>query len=321
MPRAVVNISWAYQNANRRYPLADDATPWDATNSFFLPDDFLLAIDLPIHAGMDVNPAQFFVLSVTAAGNGYLLVIGYQPAVGSPVQVASALIPRQGHTFGRTYTLGGIEPFDDTLGKVAIGKFDSIDAQPPGDWSFTLDATRLDPDAVRPKVNCVSAIQVRNGEQLSARLQGDIELVAGTNCQLVPYLPPPGDTLGLPAQIQINFLQGEGTIQTCVCEGDPASATPIRRISGLPGSPTGDFTLEGTGCLQIVPITNGLRLIDTCAQPCCGCPELEKITQDLLVLQQQASSVQSFAQQLQANVNAMSLIVLGSRLNDRSCVG
>ena len=66
-------------------------------------------------------------------------------------------------------------------------------------------------------------------------------------------------------------------------------------------------------------ITNGVKFVDTCASPCCGATELERITQDLERLAQQATNIEGFLSRLQISVQTMDMVVLGSRLNDRSC--
>lgn len=316
MPIGNWNLEFLNHNSQRRYPLADDAEAVDETGAFRLPDNFIVELDLPIHAGLNVGPAGFFVRNVSAYGGGYGLTIAYQPAdLSDPVNVATALIPRQGFARNSTFVLGGINDFADTVGKIVIGRLDDIDEQPPGFWEFTLDKSRLDPDAVRPIIRGVSSIVVVNGDQRSVPLYGDIELVAGTNMQIVPIVQSGQDTI-----IKFNAISGEGTVQECVCEGDSALSTPITSVNGVSPTNGGDLTIVGNDCLQVEAIPNGIRLKDVCAQPCCGCAELERITTDLERFSGQAASVDSFVDRLANAVDTMNLIVLGAKLNDRSCI-
>jgi len=316
VPVGIWNQEFLNHNAQRRYPLADDADGLDDTATFRLPTSFIVELDLPIHAGMNTGPAGFFVQSVSAYASGYGLVIGYQPADASEtISVATALIPRQGFSRNSVFTLGGVGIFADTVGKIVIGRLEDIDEQPPGFWQFTLETTRLDPDAVRPIIRGVSSITCVNGDQRSVPLYGDIELVAGNNIQLIPILQTGQDPI-----IRINAISGEGTVDSCVCEGDAAQTIPITSINGVPSTTAGDFNFVGSDCIQIVPIANGLRIVDVCAQPCCGCAELERITRDLEQFNKQAGAVESFGARLQEAVNTMSLTVLGSKLGDRSCI-
>lgn len=312
MPTGNWNIEWLNHNSQRRLPLADDATAVDTTESFEVPNDFLVALDLPLSAALNVDPARFFVKQIAAYATGYGVFIGYQPASGSAITVATALIPSQTHTRNFPYRLGGIGDFADTLGTLVVGSLENIDKQPAGSWDFTLEATRFDTFGVRPIIQDVSAIVAVNGDQRSNPLRGDVELAAGTNMQIAIS----GGIGG--SSIVLNAISGEGTITTCDCEGQPTN--PILTINGVPPTADGRFTLVGSDCLQIETIDNGIRLIDTCSQPCCGCAELERITQDLERLGMNAKLIESFVTELKANVDSMSLTVLGSRLGDRGCV-
>ncbi len=316
MPTGNWNLEFLNHNAQRRYPLADDADATDATGAFKLPNNFIVELDLPIHSGMNVGPAGFFVQSVSAYAGGYGIVIAYQPAdLSNPVTVATALIPRQGFTRNNVFVLGGVGDFVDTVGKVVIGRLDDIDEQPPGFWEFTIDTGRLDPDAVRPIIRGVSSLVVVSGDQRSAPLYGDIELTPGNNMRIDTVIQAGQDPI-----IRFNAISGEGTVDECVCEGDSAPTLPIGMINGVAPTPSGDLTIAGSDCIQIVTIPNGIRIVDTCAQPCCGCAELERVTQDLERLNIQVATVDGFVDRLQENVNVMSLTVLGSKLNDRGCI-
>jgi hypothetical protein len=317
MPVGNWNLEFLNHNSQRRYPLADTANGTDTSGSFTIPEDFIVELDLPIHAGLNVASGRFFIKRIDAYSIGYAVIVGYAPTDGDPVDAATALIPRQTFATGIknvVFSLGGVSNFADTVGKIVIGSLTGIDLQPAGSWFFEFTAGQLDPDAIRPIISGVSSITLINGSQESAKFYGDVELVAGTNCQLVPILVG-GDL----AKIRINFIQGEGSIEDCTCYGDAALTTPIKTINGVPPTTSGGFSFAGTTCLQIEPITNGIKFVDTCANPCCGATELERITQDLERLAQQATNIEGFLSRLQISVQTMDMVVLGSRLNDKSC--
>lgn len=314
MATGIWALEWLNHNAQRNYPLADSASTKDQTGTFQLPDDFLVELDLPVHAGMNVDPARFFVKHVGAFPSGYSLVFGYQPDSGDPVDVAVVSIERTTHTKNRCYAVSGVEDFDDTTGKVVIGSLDNIDKQPPGWWTFDLNGSRIDPDCIRPLLRGVSAIICENGTDRSVPLYGDIVLSAGTNCQLVPVISGTDDPI-----VRISFIEGEGTVEECVCVGGTTDAPPIRMINGVRPTPSGQFYLVGSDCVRLDPIPNGLKIVNTCASPCCGPEELERITQDLRHLSREQVELDRFLQRLQWSVETMSLIVLGSRLKDQGC--
>ncbi len=312
------NISWLNHNAARHYPLADDADGIDISGSFTLPLDFLLELDLPIHSGMDVDPARFFIRQLGSYATGYFITVGYQPVGDDPdeaVDVATCLVPRTSHTENRMYALGGVEPFDDTVGKVVIGKLDNIDKESAGFWTFTLAQGRLDPDAVRPMIRGVSSLIVVNGTEESQPLYGDVVLEAGQNFQIL-VTGAGGDS----PTIRLSAINGEGLTEECVCEGEAAPRAPIRTINGIAPRIDGEFTLVNGDCVNFEQITNGLRIANGCSKPCCDCADLERITRDLDRFGAQVEAVISFSTELRSAVNTMDQIVLGSRLGDRGCI-
>lgn len=314
MPIGPINLENLNLNATRRFPLADTADGIDTTGAFKLPNNFLVYLDLPVQAGMDVQPARFFIRHVGVYATGYSIIVAYQPVDGEPVNVATALIPSQAHTQYQEYALGGMGIFSDTRGKLVVDRIEAIDEQPGGYWTFEFDHSRLDPFTVRPYIRGVSGLVLVNNGQRSRVLRGIVELEAGTNTQLVPIVSAGSN------KIRINFIQGEGTVEQCVCEGELQPSTPIRRINGIRPTPDGNFTIVPSTCIEITGLANGIRLANTCAKPCCACPELEQVTRDLERLNQEVESVIDFKSQLGASVETFSVIVLGSKLGDRGCV-
>tara|TARA_R110002020_G_scaffold16515_4_gene58251 strand:- start:7491 stop:7928 length:438 start_codon:yes stop_codon:yes gene_type:complete len=142
-----------------------------------------------------------------------------------------------------------------------------------------------------------------------------VELVAGSNIQITPVVVSAGVS-----KIIISALSGEGTIEPCVCEGDAETLPCIKTINGIQPTPTGDFNFIGDDCLEITEATNALKIEDVCCAPCCGCTELEAITQDLERFNQQKANLEFFVNDLQSSVTGMDMVVLGARLGDKSCI-
>lgn len=314
MPLGNWNLEWLDHNSQRRYPLADSASGQDVSATFTLPVDFLVELDLPVHAGLDVDPSRFFIWQLGVYATGFTVLVGYQPAVGDPVKVATAMIPRDSFAPNTPYALGGIGDYADTVGKLVIGRFVGIDQQPAGLFSFDLASAQIETDCIRPLIRGVSALLIASGAEISERLYGDIELVAEENMQITPVIVEGEDP-----QIRFSAIEGEGLADPCVCEGNE-EGPPIRRINGIPATPTGDFTLLGGACLEWQGITNGLRAVDLCSEPCCGCRDLEAVTRDLESFGSKATTLENFINRLESAVTQMNQVVLGSRLNDRGCV-
>lgn len=313
MPLGFQNLEFLNLNAQRRYPLAEDADGVDDTGSVTLPSDFLVAMDLPIHYALNVDLTRFFVRYVGIYATGFSVIVGYQPTVGDPVNVASAMIPRDGFATNTTVVLGGVDDYVDTIGKLTVGNADTIGEQPNGFFTFSLAHTRIEPDCLRPMLRGITSITVVNGTETSERLYGDIELVAEDNMQLVTVIEEGEDP-----KILISAISGEGLAEDCVCDGD--DAVPIRRINGIPPTPDGDFSLLGSSCLTVTAVNNGLQLKDICSEPCCGCAELETLTRTLEGFGSQATTLENFLNRLEAKVTTMDEIVLGSKLSDQGCL-
>jgi hypothetical protein len=314
MPLANWNLEFLNHNSQRSYPLAADATKTDTTGSFVIPDDFLVGLDLPISPAMDMSTGTFFIRQIGLYASGVQLIMSCDSGVGI-VDVASTLIPSYQFTRNKVFTLGGIDPFDDVTGKVVVSRLDTIQLQPTGLFNFNLADTRIEPQCIRPMIRGISSIRVASSNGiLGDRLYGDIELVAGRNIQLTTI-----NTL-LETKVVISAISGEGTISDCTCTGEASNAPCIKTINGIAPAPDGNFNLVGDDCLTFSSVANGLQLTDSCCAPCCGCPELEAITQNLELFNSQRISLQQFVDRLSAENSAFNATVLGARLGDRRCI-
>jgi hypothetical protein len=315
MAEGIWALEWLNENSQRSYPLAEHVSSQDTTGDFTIPDDFMVGLYLPVHAGLAVDPGRFHVHLISVFAAGYSITIGYTPVSGVTVDVASAIVAKHSHTENATYALAGLNDFEDTVGQLVIGNTDSIDQQPAGQYEFTLAGAALDTDTVRPIIRGVSSIRVLNGTETSRRVTGDIELQAGRNISL--QLIELGDNDPI---IRIDAVDGVGLNDECACDDGDTEAPAIRTINGIPPDSSGDFTVLGDDCLRINPISNGVQLADECSAPCCGCEELEAITRDLEQFGDNAHTLQLFVNRLGTEVTQMNMVVLGSRLNDNGCL-
>lgn len=314
MPLSQWNLEFLNHNAQRSYPLTDEATKTDTTSSFVIPDDFIVAFGLPVSTAMGMESGRFFIRQLGSFASGYQLTIAYD--TGTEIHdVGMALIPSTGVSRNTTFAVGGIEPFDDIVGKVVIGRLDTIVDQPTGLFSFDLEDTRLEPSVIHPMIKSLTGFRVSNASGTASEVYyGDIELVAGTNMQ-ISTASTSSETV-----ITLSALSGEGTIEECVCEGE-ASATPcIKTINGISPATDGNFNFVGDDCLNFSAIESGLKVTDSCCAPCCGCEELEVITRDLERFNAQRGTLELFVNTLAAEASAFGATVLGARLGDRRCL-
>lgn len=305
MPVTIRNLEWLNHNSQRAYPLSADGTHRDATDTFEIPDDFIVGLILPVHWGLNVDPGKFFIRKLAAYATGFSITVGYAGSSGD-VDAAVALVARNAHTLNKSYTLNGVGDFVDSRGHITIGGFSGIDNEPAGQFVFDYAATKLEVDAIRPHIRGVMSFQIQNAAELSRQLTGRIRLVAGSNTRMTVS----GNT------ITIDAISGEGLTDSCVCAEE---SPPIQTINGIPPDQNGNFQLLGNDCLDIVEGDNRLELKDVCSQPCCGCKELEAITQALESFGEKATTLENFLVNLEARVTQMDMVVLGSKLGDRGC--
>lgn len=315
MPLGQWNLQWLNHNSQRSYPLTERATKTDTTGTIRLPDSFIVALYLPVHAGLNISPEKFYVKSVLLSSTGYNITIGYDNAAlttqANP-DVAAVNIARSAYQSNRAYALAGIDQFSDTIGHVVIGRLDEVDALPPGLYYFNPDGGALETDAIRPMIRGITRLRVSSAGDTSDYLYGDVTLVAGTNMRIAIQNNGDADPV-----ITFNAISGLNLNTDCVCEV-AATAECIRCINGV-CSDDGNFTFNQGDCVEVNATSGGLTFTDVCATPCCGCEELDALSTQIDRFSDGVNTLQGFVTRLSAEVTQMSLVVLGSRLGDTGC--
>lgn len=314
MPLGNWNLQWLNHNAQRAYPLTDWATKQDVSQSIKLPNSFIVALYFPVHAALNVEPHKFYLQSLGVYQSGFNIAIGYADGSRRPPLVASVNIAVSTHTENRSYALSGSGDFDDSVGKIVIGKLDEALTLPPGQYDFDYEDGALETDAIRPMIRGISSLTVVRGTERSEKLYGDIELVAGNNMRIVASVV--GSSY---AEITFSAIAGEGLNESCVCE-EGQVGVPIRTINGIAPLADGNFRLTGDDCIAVQPIANGLQLSDLCSQPCCGCEELQALVSQIDRFADGVVTLQNFANTLGSEVTQFHQVVLGSRLSDQGCI-
>lgn len=307
----VWSLEFLNSNSQRAYPLFEDATARDISGDFLLPTDFLLGLYFATHINLNIDPYQIFLRRVAIHGAGFTISLGYDDGTTNPPIIASTTVPRATHQEYDVYTLTGAGDFFDSTGFVVIGKLENI-SQFAGAYLFDYDGGQLDPDCIRPMIRGVTSLTVRNGTELSDPIQGDIELVAGTNVSL--------EINQETRQITINAIDGEGLNTECDCPNDDREAEPVRTLSGVEPDISGNINLLGGDCITIEAAEAQLTINDVCSKPCCGADELVIVTNRLEQLAVKAETVRAFVETLALAQNQMIPMILGSRLRDSGCI-
>jgi len=300
--QGVWNVDWLNANSQRNYPLHEDATRLDTSASFQLPNDFLVDMIFPVQLDPSIDPTLFHVLSIGIFGAGVTISIGY-----NGVLVGSAAIDASTFTRNQMFFIQGTGQFFDTVGKIVVGTLDTV-LQSAGSFTFDVAGGRLEQTVIKPDIRGVNAIYLSNNGELSAAIQGDVILEAGTNFLLNIFPGLPGE----PDRIVFNAIDGAGLSQGCECD-ENATLPCITTIDGISPDGSGNFTLLGDSCLSLDGIANGLQLKDDCAQPCCGCAELKVLTDTLNFMVQQVNSLQNLATRIESTLLVTQTNLLSSK--------
>ena len=303
MPGPIVNQEWLNQNSVRKYPLSEEATGWDATDTFELPDNFIVDMVLPVHSEAGLDVSRFHVLQVVLFGTGVAVTVGY---AGAPV--ASITVPVQGFSRNTTYFLQGVGDFTDVLGKITIGTLDTI-LLSAGAYDFDIAGGRIEASIPVPDIRGVQSLRLVEENEETDLIQGDIAFEAGSNTRFDLTEILVGSELV--KVLTINAIDGEGTIADCSCDGDIAERPGIKTLSGVGPDSNGNVELIGDDCIAVEPNEgdNKVELQDDCSKPCCGCPELEALIADQQRVRDNVQTIENLAYRLDAAVAAMTAII------------
>lgn len=304
MPPAgpIWNIDYLNANSQRKYPLSEEAGLRDTSDSFSLPNDFLVDFLWPIHADATIDPSLFHLAAVGIFGTGVTISIGYDGAVIGNVSIDATTFQRN-----TTYFVQGAGDFFDTVGKVVVGSLETL-LENAGSFQFDVVNGRFEPTVIRPDVRGVSAFYIRNGTDLSEAIQGDIVLQAGTNF-LINRVPGPGAE---PDRIILSAIDGAGLNQDCDCN-ENATLPCIQTINGIAPDENGDFALLGDDCLELQAIANGIQLADNCSRPCCGCDELQVVLDAVQTFANQVFALEQLASQIEGRMEMIQTNLLSSK--------
>jgi hypothetical protein len=287
------NVPWLNSNSQRSYPFAESATKFDVSNTIQIPDDFMVELYWPVGNVLGLKAELFFIKTLGILGAGFLVELGYDDGSDAPPTVASTSIPSTNTAENTRYALAGINDFDDSVGKIVIGRLNTVRTLPAGIYNFTPAGGALDPDCIRPIVRGVSAIVVDQNGQLSTKLRDQIVFEGGNNIS-ISVIQRAGQ---LPI---IRFDAVLDTSFTTACDCTETLPPCIRTINDISGDAKQNFTLVGDPCIELNPIGYGLQILDRCCQPCCGDTELQEVLRGMQSLRNSAATIASFQQRLDA---------------------
>ena len=262
----ITNPNWYDLNSDRAFPFLDSASRAAIGGGFVLPDD--LIVDLRLSAAASLDPTKFYLSRIRAFGTGLLLTFACDG-----VDVATTAVPSISTEEYQSYIVTGLIGHA-VNGTIVLGGASAVLAAGILDYTFTLAATRIIPTLIAPGQTGVTSLTVVDASGRTVRLVGDITMKPGTNAEMT--VEEQEITIGMVSGVVIN---------PCGCE-DPGglNRAAIRSINGVTPDINGNLEVVTEGCPDLTTITNGLKLTDRCAEPCCGDAEIAAVataTRDL----------------------------------------
>ncbi len=290
-----IYVEWLNANAGRAYPFRENSSrvPVDGSGNPItaaaLPNyvvvDAVIAVPNALAAGL-------YVHRVTAVGTTVAFVLR---SIAGDLDVATVAASGGTHVFGQAYPVVGIGDWFDIRGWMVLGDIARIPEDiPPGTYTYPPDALRLEPRTVRPSLQGVRSLRVETLGELSTPLYDNVTLVAGENVRF-EY----DDEANA---IVVHAEPNESYREDCECEEALTAATNIvRTVNGIPIE---DVIIEGDGsCVEIRVEGNKVIISDKCSEPCCGCPELELVTESVKVIERSLSTLEEFSSKLAERVD------------------
>jgi hypothetical protein len=256
---AIINPNWYDLNSARAYPFLDSASLTSTSGNFVIPND--LIVDLKLSASASLDPTQFYVSRLRAFGTGVLITFAV-----SGTDVATAAVPSVSSEEFTAYQVVGL-PGHSVGGTVVLGGATAVLAAAVLDYSFTAAATPIIPTLITPGQSGVTSITITDSYGTSKVLTGDVVIAAGANA----ILSSGGQT--------VSIGMTSGVVLNPCGNVDPGglNRTAIRTSNGVGPDANGNLLLVTSGCPSVTPVTNGVVLTDTCAEPCCGSAEITAV--------------------------------------------
>jgi hypothetical protein len=261
------------ENSHRRYPLKDDASARDLTDSFTIPDSLMVNMQLCAPSGA-LASGKFFVSSLVIRRYTVDIGISYKPnsstafAVGSFFNIDTSAGTNIDYFFvplPQSQIL--IQTYYDMTGSVTIGSPEAATLT-PGAWEFNETATELNAGVINEGLTQVRSIQVG-----SNRFYNNVVLKEGTNVTLTPAYDALTATTTITIAARLSESSSGLTLEN---DQDILNAlialygTPITTINTVHPTSEGKLNITGEDCVAVSNLANALGIANPCATPCCN---------------------------------------------------
>ena len=307
---------WCDENAHRQFPLTDDATGRDLTDSFNLPQTMLCDLFFCVPPGADVE--KFFLKSVLVRRESVDLEFAYTKPDTSVITIANVVrIPLDAPRNSVYY----IEPaeqaltddkiFEIMVGAVVIGTLEfAVDY--PGYWEFDQAAAKIISSRINQGLAAVHSIGV--GDSL---FTGNVRLQEGENVTLSPsYDVGTGITtilvsanIGSLEALEIPLTSDAAIIAALVNK----YGRPIETVDHVQADADGNLTLREEDCTEIraIPAEYAVAVSNPCALPCCDKSHLDNVYSSISELNLRYARMESYYENLSKNINELQARLVG----------
>lgn len=285
-----INQGWYDQNEGRRFPFADDASVQDVDTGSILTDELL--VDLVIIIPRTIDPGSVYISEVAGFGSGLVISFTADTGAGDEV-IALATVPSTHERF-TGYAISATAAGEGVGGRVVLGRNEVVASLSDQRFTFDQAAGQLAGVTVRPRLGGLDGLVIEDFAGNQYTLTGDIVLAAGNNL-----------ALSVDGGLETITLDADGGVvidDRFAGNTDQAGRRPIQTVNGVGPDDDGNLDLIGTSCLQIATGVNRLTLDDTCAEPCCGCEELQRVQEANENLGSSQSELNAFLNTLESQI-------------------
>lgn len=285
---------WLVSNSVRAFPLSESASRLDTRGVLNFPDSLLVAA--AINSLPEYTSGTFFISRLLCFAEYVSLELSFAPATGAARLVARVRADTSTHVPNTSYAILGTGEDSSVSGSLTLGSLRQAQEEALGTFEFEAAATPFEVACLFVTVPALKFVQVYNGSELIGTFDSVLRLRSGRNVQL-RYVDE--DT------IAIDAIEGLNLVTPDTCEQLVVQGPPIKTINGIAPDANGNFTLDGSECIDLIPQDSGLQIVDTCSKSCCGCTELEALVASEAALVAQIEVLRQQILAVQANQTAM----------------
>lgn len=290
MGQSIIFPEWLNANTLRNYPIQENASRTDTSGNFTIPNDLLVSAQ--INFSRDYVSGRFFISKIITSENTVKVVTSFLSEEEDAVarEIGFITVDLQSFAQFSYYSFNGQGDDFSVLGSLGIGNIVSTINEGIGEFLFEPDATSFEVNSLFVSVPALKTVEIYNSnDQLLHRATEILKLKEGDNIRL-EYISSTNDPYG---SIKISAVNPDDLTEPEPCENATEILPPcIRKINGVSPNSSGTIFLWGSECLEVEdkPTFNALEISDPCSESCCGCIELQALTDALeqLKLQEQA---------------------------------